>query len=181
MAARAQTRRDGAGLPVADINAAISRLSPDDLAKVEAHIAFHKASAKRSRKEGNASTVLNTDELWLLGLIADFMKGSGADYTPIEMLRTSQDFPAFSVKVPPLMEYLGKAKLEKTQRRLVVWLALEILYEEKTRLNTACSARVIMRELHRIPALIDSQFPGYARMGMLGMVARAHVHREDED
>lgn len=165
------------------MNAAISRLLPQDLAKVEAHIQFHKANGRRSKTAGTANTALDEDELWVLNIIVDFMRHIGADASSLELLRQSTDFPAFAKKVPPLMAYLNQAKLNKIQKRMLFLLALEILYSEKTRIGAACSARVVMREIHRVPALVDSQFPGYARAGLLAMIVRAQSHQEhmDED
>lgn len=158
-------------------------MSVDEVAAVERHIAFHKSNAKRARSSGTANTALDPDELWVLSTIADFMFSVRADVTSMEMLRQSTDFPGMVQKVPPLMAFLNREKMDRVQRRMLLGIAFEILYEEKTRLGAACSSRVIMRELHRVPALIDSQFPGYARNGLLPFIVRAYSNRghADED
>lgn len=174
-------RGDSEGLSVAQINAAISKLDPADLDKVKEHITFHENNGRRSTKLVGTN-VLTDDELWVLQHVADFMKHIGADYTPADMLRRSQEFVPFARKVPALVEFVRKQKLNKIQRGMLLYLSFEILYEEKTKLGAACTARVIMREIHRVPALLDSQFPGYARAGMLGMAVRAHQeHKRDPE
>lgn len=170
-------------LPVAEINAAISALSSDDLVKVEKHIAFHKASSKRGKAAGTANTALSKDEINLLNEIVQFCRHNGNDMVSLEVLRASQDFVAFSQKVPAVTEWLDKAKIGKAQRRLMLNMALGLLYEEKTKMRLACSARVLMREVHRLPAVVDASFPGYAKAGLLQMIVRdaAHVGLLKED
>lgn len=120
--------------------------------------------------------------MMLQALIA-FCVHNGNDTTSLEMLRNSQEFPAFSQKVPAIMTWMAKEKLNKSQRRLLMHTAFSLLYAEKTRMNLACSARVMMREVHRLPALVDAEFPGYAKAGWLALIVReeAHVGLSQED
>jgi hypothetical protein len=80
-------------------------------------------------------------------------------------------FPSFKGKCPALIEYLEAAGIKsKTQQWAVLMEGFRILYQDLTAIGLATDASMLMRHVHRLPALLNKEYPGYAELQVLHKV-----------
>jgi hypothetical protein len=132
-----------------------------------------RAKLMRSMTRG-AETSVNPqtgrdDVQFVLEVIASAM--AREDYSSPSLLRKSSQFASFKTKVPALIEYLKPAG-SRNQQRALLRLGVELLQKYMTGIGVPTGSRVIMQNIHRVPAVIETQFPGYAREGLLRMIMR---------
>lgn len=136
-------------------------------------------------KEKTAKAKNRNDEtaLEMLDCIVEVMQSKGADETPRSMLEKSNAFAAYRAKfrdnVDPgdrygsLTRYFDRVmKANRVRRRALMRLAAGLLYENLIAMDVAVSSRTMMSHVHRIPAVLNRNFPGYAANGMLHLVVR---------
>jgi len=112
----------------------------------------------------------------IIQTICDVMKGHGAEFTGATTLLKPQNSKAFYVKVKDdgLAEFLRNVtKRNKVAMQALVHLSIELLYSNMHKMKIETSSRTMMNHTHRIPAVLNEAFPGYADAGMLHMVIRA--------
>lgn len=116
----------------------------------------------------------SSDEMFVLSCIAHTMQKMGADMTSAGMLRSSREIAAFRSKLPALIRFLDKTGPQRQLRHAVLQLGVRLLYDEIASMDRTVSSRTVMQHIHRLPAALDRQFPGYARSGRLGFILRHH-------
>lgn len=93
-----------------------------------------------------------------------------------EQLHTTAAYQTFAKKVPAIMAYLRQCVTNKNQHKAILRIGFELIHRYLAKQSLPAGTRVMMAHVHRIPEVIDTQFPGYAAEGMLGWIARrAHV------
>lgn len=108
-----------------------------------------------------------------LSAIANMLQRRGLEYARPYVLRKHPGFSAFVQKVPPVMELLRKATINRVELSYLVELSAGLLYEDLTRMGlTAVSSRLLMNHFHRVPSVINKAFPGYLAAGLLGHVIK---------
>jgi hypothetical protein len=107
----------------------------------------------------------------LLQAIVTFLSSRGLEYNTMAMLRKVDQYEAFADKAKNVFRFM-KGVEGRTKKRAFLSLAAELLYDDLTSMDVAVSARTMMSHTHRIPAVINKNFPGYARAGMLGIIVR---------
>lgn len=129
------------------------------------------------------------DALFLLASISDVLRQNGLEFADVSMLQRSNSFASFRNKTPGLMEYLSNAAQMRQHQLAIFRLGVWLLYKDMTSRGLAVSARTLMNSVHRVPAVINAAFPGYASSGMLHLIlvqdddnrrrrhARAKPHR----
>jgi len=168
-------------MDVKAIEAAIPKLSDEELAKLESAIAARRAIGGKLGKTETMTTGLPADVVMVLETLADFMKYNGSDPAPAAMLAKTSNFAAFKVKVPFVMESLKLSALKKNETRAVLRSAISMLYERMTDQGLDTTSRRMMDHIHRLPALLDVHFPGYAKAGLLRLTVRAHAKNANEE
>ena len=118
-----------------------------------------------------AHNSLSADEHELLGIIVQFSQNKAIDLTGLNQLSRAPDIGKFKAKVPDIKRYMDNAGLKRNQRRSILYVAVELIHQDLLDLGVAVSSRVLMRHVHRIPALLNRQFPNYARTGLLSLAA----------
>ena len=66
----------------------------------------------------------------------------------------------------------------KAERMSFLYFALDLLGEYMTRSDVAMSLPVIARNLDKTPGLIEAQFPGYIRAGLLRLIVTRQADSE---
>lgn len=159
----------------------LDALTPEDVVRVQKRLS---ARLSRSGYEGvTAEDALSSPELFVLSALADYSQRAGIGVEGVERLRASKNFPAFREKVAGLNKLLDRQKdLDQRQRRLLLMFGFELLHEDITRNATvAASARTLMDWVHRLPAVFDSHFPGYAANGLLGITVKRQLKGVNEE
>lgn len=108
------------------------------------------------------------DEI-LESLAGVLLRMSGERVTPAGLRRAGQ-FAALRGKVEALSAYISAHAPDRARRRALLDLGFELLYRDLSAAALPASARALMNHAHRIPSVIDTSFPGYARAGLLRMV-----------
>lgn len=129
---------------------------------------------KTSRQESFAHEVLT--------MIADECHRRGIDVrASSKRLATNKGFPAFKAKMHDHGEvggFLKKAsERSRVRLRALTRVAVHELVDNMLGMGVAVSATTLMSNIHRIPAVLDRAFPGYAAAGLLQLAVR----KEDED
>lgn len=84
-------------------------------------------------------------------------------------------------KIDAIEEWLGAAGvLNLIERDAIVGIGLKALATNFAEINIPLTPRSIASNLHRVPALLEREFPGYAAAGLLRVLIRkkvpAHAH-----
>ena len=106
----------------------------------------------------------------LLHAIAGQLRRLGSDYAHAGVLRRAA--PAgFAAKAAAVTDYLDRAAVRnRVEQAAVLAIGVELLYNEMTRQGLAVSSRTLLNHAHRIPAVLNAAFPGYAQGGVLGWI-----------
>lgn len=163
------------------IEAAIPKLNDEELAKVEIAIAARRSIGGKMSKTETLTTGLPPEVLMVLETLADFMKDNGADPAPAGMLAKTSNFSGFKKKVPAIVESMKASALKKNEARAVLRSAMSMLYERLTDQGLDTTSRRMMDHIHRLPALLDVHFPGYAKAGLLRLTVRKHSKNANEE
>jgi hypothetical protein len=147
-----------------NILALLPKLSALDLNEVRKRITFLRSTS-----------VVVDDGTLVLESLAYFMKRVGSEFFSIEALKASPQFPSFRDKLPVVMRYLRSAKLSQVEQRYVLDLAFDLLYRFIAKRGQPVGPRLLMAQVHRIPDVLNNQFPGYASSGLLRMIARREL------
>lgn len=118
------------------------------------------------------------NETLVLRAIVDTLAGLGVEHTSEAMLRTSSEMPAFRKKLPGLLAYLDGVEESYIHRKALLGLAVKLLYDDMSHQGIPVSARVVVRHLHRIPAVLNRHFPGYAQSGLLRYIIRSELRKK---
>lgn len=103
----------------------------------------------------------------VLNAIVATLKKSGVEFVSVPRLRNSQGYRAFTEKVNEVMVYISKATTNKVQQRAILQLGVELLYRNLLELKLPATAYLLMAQIHRLPAVLNRAFPGYAESGLL--------------
>jgi hypothetical protein len=113
------------------------------------------------------------DALFVLNRLANAMESVGVGRPSHYTLKRLPDKP-FMNKVPGIMKFFQTACHGRAEQACLMELAFSMLYKRQCRRpGYIPSARTIIAEVERLPALLDHAFPGYAAAGLLGYVLRA--------
>ena len=76
----------------------------------------------------------------------------------------------FAPKVRDLMPYIRAAHDQRSGQHALLRLGLQLLYDDMTDRQLAVSARTLLANIHRVPAVLNKAFPNYAKAGLLHWV-----------
>lgn len=153
----------------------LDALSPDELETVRAK-ATMRLKTSTPTTSAHARTGSNTD--LVLDAIVEVLSAMGVEYVNASILRKSASFKSFNEKMPELFLYLEKITTQRVERRAMLRLVIELLYQDLARMNVATTARTLMSHAHRIPAVINNNFPGYADAGLLHWIVKRGASQE---
>jgi hypothetical protein len=167
-----------------DILAGLLRLDTDQLAEVRARAGILSqaggAKARTSLPGGKLSMpaeLAETDVELILSEIAGHLKEQGIEFVSVQMLKNVGGYRKFADKVPGIMIYFRKVTTNRVKLRALIRMSIALLYKDLARMNISASTRTMMNHFHRIPAVVNRSFPGYASSGMLGLLLQEPLHR----
>jgi len=110
----------------------------------------------------------NGDEALAIRAICQVLASKGIEYPSLPLLSRWPGYSAFCAKVPGVIKFLsGPGKITRSETSALLTFAVELLMEDLQSMNLAIGARNLMNHIHRIPAVVNRCFPGYARSGLL--------------
>ena len=155
---------------VSEILKVIPTLSIDEINKIQSGI----QAAKALGVNGTAHEESNSDTDLILSSISDTLLSMGTENCNPWILKRSSQYKAFKEKVPYLIKYLDRAGIKtKINRQAILSIAIKLLYQNLIDMNQSPSSRTLMAQIHRIPAVLNQHFPGYAGACMLSWVIKA--------
>lgn len=139
----------------------LADLSPADLDAVALRI-------KALRSLGNAPASASDFETTVAHVIVEVLDAVG-DKVPLAMVRGLMRESKIREKIAVVEDFL-EAVSGKRMRRNVLKLGVDLLYQNLTGMNLPATAGTILRHFNRIPAVINSNYPGYAAAGLLPVI-----------
>lgn len=127
-------------------------------------------TASADGKQSMPAELAETDVELVLSEIAGYLKDQGIEFASTVMLKRVQGFKAFEAKVPATMIFFRRVTTNRVKLRALIRVSIGLLYKDLNKLGLSVSTRTMMAHWHRVPAVIDSAFPGYARLGVLGLL-----------
>jgi hypothetical protein len=152
------------------------------LSQTDLHLLSIRISALKSI--GLPQVRQDFDDMAILDCIQKTMSSGRIDFSSLYDLKYSSQYRTFSRKVPALMDYLSKITLvtpvqecgsKRMKKYAATMLGVLLLAENMKELSLPVSSRLVMAQIHRIPAVINKAFPGYAQSGMLHLILRKYV------
>jgi hypothetical protein len=156
-----------------DVLSKLPLLSLTDLDRVRQKIGMLRSVSGNSAPLQGATS--GGDAVLVLEAIAGVLGGVGVEHCSVTMLQKSPQYSSFARKIPVLMQYMNGLNT-RNEKRAFLCEAVRLLYEDLCGMNIAVSARTVMAHAHRIPAVVNKAFPGYAQGGFLAMVVRKSMH-----
>lgn len=147
---------------VKEIIASLPRLSPEERSQVAA--AAKALASNAPLKAGKGEFVLQC--------IVATAEMQGLELRPPESLRRSTSYVGFTDKAVKLETWLANAVDDRTAQRALLMLGLRLLVENIRDMNLNVGSSMLMRHIHRLPAVMDRHFPGYYEAGVLGMIVK---------
>lgn len=109
----------------------------------------------------------------VLQAICIVMKRNNAETPSVNVLRKSSAYVSSRDKLDDLATYfegLSKAKLVQDQ---ILKEAINLLYFDLINWQgIAISSHTILKQIHRLPSVLNRHFPGYASSGLLTKIVR---------
>lgn len=139
----------------------LNSLSQNELQECKQHINMLLAVKKHAPPNNGQGN----DELLILDAIVQTLESLGVEFTSSTTLQHRNAYSAFKKKAPDLLRYVKHhTKTRNEARKLLRWGA-EMLYRDLTQMGIAVSSSTIMNHIHRMPAVINKNMPGYATAG----------------
>jgi len=148
-----------------DIKAQLRKLNPAQLNELRKYIdgLLLLPAGGRTTIEGKASWILQVLEMECQGLAIGRMISSERARRAVN--KVSEELTDFFDRACP-----GSPQVHK---RLVLALGIRLLYERMVAQGLAVNPALLATQLMTVPAVLDREYPGYARLGILGRVVNA--------
>lgn len=124
--------------------------------------------------------VAHSDAPEELIVIAEFCRDKGMPPVKITDMMVSSHYDTFRSKIEPVRKYIAQVG-DKTAQRALLRVALKQLHGDLVRKRYAISYVSYLDHFHRIPGIINREFPGYAQAGFMSLIIRgeiSHVRKE---
>lgn len=110
------------------------------------------------------------------GLLNEVLSERGMQRLPLEQLtKTVKDYRGVSARLWAFAR--GAIKDGKRIEHLAILrLGMRMLVDNIESQNIPVTHAIVMRQLDRIPAVVDYGFPGYNANGFLGLLVRSGLH-----
>lgn len=161
---------------IAEVLRQINDLTRADLQRAHDHIKVRLAHGVAA--EGRATKAESVVQS-VLGVIVDECRRSGLDQmsSPALLLKAA-GFRLFKVKIEEqgVGDFLSNSALNnKVKANALTRLSVNLLIKDLQSMGVAVSARTLMNHIHRLPAVLNKAFPGYAAAGLLHLVLGTEI------
>jgi len=116
----------------------------------------------------SGSTLRGEERSWELDCVCDALarRGLGAQ---VAVWRRSGDLADFRRRLPDLREFLTAAGNRDAQQA-VLTEGVDLICGQLASWGVVVTARSVVRNLDKLPAVLDRAYPGYAASGLLGWI-----------
>ena len=117
--------------------------------------------------------VVTTDERAVAEAICNSVDALSGGKSHVLQLQRHNGWKAFVEKVPQVLDFIREGGCaDRLEQMMMVRIGIKYLYRQLTDSGYTATSYTIMAQFHRVPAIINSQFPGFARCKLLGKIAR---------
>lgn len=110
------------------------------------------------------------------GLLNEVLSERGMQRLPLEQLaKTVKDYRGVSARLWAFARGAIKDG-QRVEHLAILRLGMRMLVDNIESQNIPITHAVVMRQLDRIPAVVDHGFPGYNANGFLGLLVRSGLH-----
>lgn len=113
-----------------------------------------------------------SDGVFVLDVMREVLAHNGIEFPNLPRVRSSSDWTPFAEKSEDVMLFIRTHIRETNKQRAMLKMGICLLYNNLCSMNVPISARTVMRQIHRVPAVINRAFPGYAVCGLLHVVVK---------
>lgn len=134
------------------------------------------------QSNSNVISATNHDD-WMIKDTIKFLSERGFPRLRETDLMNSAEYRAWTSKREAVLAFLRQGG-NQTKQRMLFKMGLDCLVLEARERGWALNPRLVMRQLHRLPSLIDRMFPGYAENGLLHVIIKKgnkHVRKKRRD
>ena len=152
------------------ILADLPHLSGEELERVRSQLGVVQSLGGKAAPAPKGSRAKTGDDDLALSVLAAYVKDKGVDYSTAGMLRKSNGYSAFREKVPVVFAFISQGARTRPEQLGLLRIGIELLYENLVQMGVSVSARTVMAHFHRVPAVINEAYPGYATAGLLHII-----------
>jgi hypothetical protein len=104
----------------------------------------------------------------VLQIICSVMKKHRTENPSIIMLKKSTAYISSKDKILDMMSFFENISKSKLVQDAVLKIGIDLLYTDLLQWQgIAVSSHTLLRQIHRVPSVINRHFPGYAQSGLL--------------
>jgi hypothetical protein len=110
----------------------------------------------------------------VIDAICQTLKKLNVDTPSPKALIKSSAYVSAQGKMDDLSEFFKKASSKRIVQLSLLKVAVELLYQDMVNWQgVAVSAHTILAQIHRLPAVLNRAFPGYADTGCLAAIVKS--------
>jgi hypothetical protein len=151
-----------------EILSKLKYLMPEELTKLKAHVTALSNTSSATTSESDVDIVLKVLYKTILEL--------GSASLPPSVLKKQVD-KAIQEKINLVMEWLRRQTQQRVEIEGLLSIGIVGLYEDLVRWQIPPTPRTLLKNIHRIPAKMEVQFPGYASSGILHIIVKSRQSR----
>lgn len=111
--------------------------------------------------------------LRVLQAICDTMNKNKVETPTVNTLRRSAAYVAVKLKIQDLQTFFESLSKSKITQDAVLKIAVGLLYENLlTWKGVAVSSHLLLKQIHRLPSVLNQAFPGYSQSGLLVKIVK---------
>lgn len=108
----------------------------------------------------------------VLQAIADVMKKQNVETSSAHSLRKSAAYVGAKDKLQDLSVFFDSISKSKLVQDQILREAIQLLYHDLLQWQIAVSSHTMLKQIHRIPSVLNKSFPGYAASGLLQKIVK---------
>lgn len=102
----------------------------------------------------------------------NFFRSEGIECPTPNLLKRSQAYVQAKGKIDNLATFFEKISQHKLVQDAVLAIAIENLYNELVQWGISVSSHTVLQNIHRVPAVLNRSYPGYAQSGLLHKIVK---------
>ena len=110
--------------------------------------------------------------LRVLQAICDTMRKNNVEAASVHVLKNSTAYKTANGKLDDLAAFFNKVSSSRLIQDAVLKTGTDLLYLDLSNWNVAVSSHTMFRQVHRIPAILNHNFPGYSSSGLLAKIVK---------
>lgn len=119
-----------------------------------------------------AARASDSDLEVLLDALCTFLRDRGLGFASAPLLKRTHAYRAFRSNASFIGPWLKRSGMTRNEKRLLFSCVLPLLHQYLAQGNDTVGAGQMLKNMHKLPAIVDAQLPGYAHAGLLRLVIK---------